>query len=307
MRLGLFLLVCAALGACAVAPEDEAGVSDAALGACSKAQATSALNLRATPGPLGSLIKTMPAGTAVDVLEIVEAGEAQGWARVRAGADEGWAKATYLECAEERPVLHAVHVDADVAIDGAVEPAWGAAPPATFDTDWSGKTTATKTTVRALWSEHALYMLFVLEGAGFHVDRSRPISVERDKLYEEDCVEVFLAPDPAQRKKYYEIELGPYGHWFDLAIDRDRGTSDVRWSSGAQIATHPVPEAKVAIIEVALRSPDVVRALKRGASLPMNMFRMEGKSPRQYLAWSPTKTPRPNFHVPEAFGTLVLE
>jgi hypothetical protein len=34
---------------------------------------------------------------------------------------------------------------------------------------------------------------------------------------------------------------------------------------------------------------------------------MEGTSPREYLAWSPPRTPKPNFHVPEAFGTLVLD
>jgi hypothetical protein len=34
---------------------------------------------------------------------------------------------------------------------------------------------------------------------------------------------------------------------------------------------------------------------------------MEGKSPRKYLAWSPTRTPKPDFHVPSAFGRLVLD
>jgi len=28
--------------------------------------------------------------------------------------------------------------------------------------------------------------------------------------------------------------------------------------------------------------------------------------PRFYSAWSPTMTPTPNFHVPEAFGHLVF-
>jgi hypothetical protein len=33
---------------------------------------------------------------------------------------------------------------------------------------------------------------------------------------------------------------------------------------------------------------------------------MEGSAKRQYLAWSPTRTKRPDFHVPAAFGTLLL-
>jgi hypothetical protein len=37
-------------------------------------------------------------------------------------------------------------------------------------------------------------------------------------------------------------------------------------------------------------------------------LRMEGTSPsREYLAWSPPRTAKPDFHVPEAFGTLVVD
>jgi alpha-galactosidase len=36
-----------------------------------------------------------------------------------------------------------------------------------------------------------------------------------------------------------------------------------------------------------------------------NFYRVEGTTePRSYLAWQPTGTPEPNFHVPAAFGRL---
>ncbi|MFI5114776.1 MAG: carbohydrate-binding family 9-like protein, partial [Terriglobales bacterium] len=36
-----------------------------------------------------------------------------------------------------------------------------------------------------------------------------------------------------------------------------------------------------------------------------NFYRVEGQfEPRFYSAWQPTNTPRPNFHVPTAFGNL---
>jgi alpha-galactosidase len=39
-----------------------------------------------------------------------------------------------------------------------------------------------------------------------------------------------------------------------------------------------------------------------------NFYRVEGKAePRQYMAWQPTHTLQPNFHVPEAFGALRFE
>jgi hypothetical protein len=38
-----------------------------------------------------------------------------------------------------------------------------------------------------------------------------------------------------------------------------------------------------------------------------NLFRCVGKDPnRGYLAWSPTLTKVPNFHVPERFGEFVF-
>jgi hypothetical protein len=34
---------------------------------------------------------------------------------------------------------------------------------------------------------------------------------------------------------------------------------------------------------------------------------MEGRAPRRYLSAFPTRTPKPNFHVTEAFGDLRLD
>jgi hypothetical protein len=204
--------------------------------------------------------------------------------------------------------IHAKHVDdGAIAIDGVAEGAWEAAVPVTFVTDWSGAKTKTSTRVRTLWSKGALYVLWELEGADLAVDASRPVKVEREKLYEEDCVELFLSPDATTPNRYFEIEVGPLGHFFDLAVDRKTNKSDIAWSSQPEIATKVDRDRHRATIEMALRSPDVLRALQAGAKLPFALYRMEGKSPRLYLAWSPTRTPKPNFHVPDAFGALVLE
>jgi hypothetical protein len=42
-----------------------------------------------------------------------------------------------------------------------------------------------------------------------------------------------------------------------------------------------------------------------GVQWGVNLFRCVGSDEEtRYLAWRPTRTPEPNFHVPEAFGTL---
>jgi uncharacterized protein (DUF362 family) len=192
-------------------------------------------------------------------------------------------------------------------IDGIIDDAWKSATPVSFMTDWSGAETGVHTKVRFGWSKSALYMLWELADAGVDSDSEKPLDVDRAKLYEEDCVELFLGPDPAEKTRYYEVEVGPLGHFLDIAIDRAKKTSDVAWSSKPKIATKIDRDAHKVVIEVELSAPEIVSALRAGARLPLGLYRMEGKSPRKYLAWSPTRTARPDFHVPDAFGTLRIE
>ena len=193
-------------------------------------------------------------------------------------------------------------------LDGAIDDIWATAPVLEFGTDWAGRATPTKTRVRVLWSPTALYMLWELESTAPFTDQTRPTDVERVDLYEENAVELFLVPNAAVRKRYFEIEVGPFGHWFDILVDRTSGShADTAWSAGLQIGTARDQANHRAVIELALTSPDVLAALAPDARLPIGLYRMEGKSPRQYLAAFPTRTPKPNFHVPDAFGTLVLD
>ncbi|XYH98747.1 DUF362 domain-containing protein [Sorangium sp. So ce1128] len=209
-----------------------------------------------------------------------------------------------------RPEAHAPPLPPGekVAIDGeADDAAWSRAPAVSWDTDYAGKSTGVLTRARFLWSKEGLYVLFELSSAGLNTDRSRPVGVERTGLYKEDCIEIFLTPAPASPSRYFEVEIGPFGHYFDIAIDRDARLEDTAWSSGATIATRRSAAARTAVIEALLAAPGIVNALAPRARLPMNLYRMEGKDPRRYLAWSPPRTSKPNFHVPEAFGALVLD
>ena len=42
-------------------------------------------------------------------------------------------------------------------------------------------------------------------------------------------------------------------------------------------------------------------ASERNSTVP------EGRKPRTYLSWRPAHTTKPNFHVPQAFGVLVID
>ncbi|WP_437600162.1 DUF362 domain-containing protein [Sorangium sp. So ce590] len=195
-----------------------------------------------------------------------------------------------------------------IVLDGkADDAAWSRAKAVQWDTDYAGQRTGFPTRARFLWSTAGLHALFELSNAGLNTDRSRPVGEERKGLYKEDCIELFLTPDPGAPKRYFEVEIGPFGHFFDIAIDRDARLEDTAWSSGATIATSQSADERTAVIEARIAAPGIVKALAPDARLPMNLYRMEGKGPRHYLAWSPPRTTKPDFHVPEAFGVLVLD
>jgi uncharacterized protein (DUF362 family) len=210
----------------------------------------------------------------------------------------------------ERPLVHASR--GSVVIDGNPgDPAWKTATPVTWDTDTKGAPTGIATHARFVWSEKSLSALIELDDTGLDVDTSRPIATERAGLYNEDCVELFLGVEPATPRHYVEIELGPLGHFFDIEVDRTPGSARPRentaWSGGLTIGTSHDGPRKHATIEVAITAPEIVRALVPGARVALGLFRMEGKGPRHYLAWSPPRTEKPDFHVPEAFGSLIVD
>ncbi|MEZ4401387.1 MAG: DUF362 domain-containing protein [Kofleriaceae bacterium] len=215
--------------------------------------------------------------------------------------------------AAERRRVHAAHVadDAIPAMDGVVEAVWATAPAIEFATDWRGTVTPHRSTVRLLWSSRGLHVLWQLDGAGLHGDASRPTDQERVGLYQEDCVELFLALDRDVPRRYVEIEVGPFGHWFDLLIDRSGRPGvkkeDQGWSGRLSIGTARDAAAGTATIEFTVAAPEVVAALVAGAVLPIGLDRMEGQAPRQYLMAFPSRTAKPSFHAPSGFGELVLD
>lgn len=204
---------------------------------------------------------------------------------------------------------HAASLGSDtITLDGSLDDAaWSRATPISFDTDYKGRSTGITTKARFVWSASAFYAGFEVEGTAFAVDTSHPTDRDRARLYEEDCVELFIGPDPAQRTRYFEIEVGPFGHFLDLAIDRPAKREDVGWNSGLKVGVKRDPAARRAVIEISLNNGDITKALVQGAKLPFAVYRMEGKVDRKHLAWSPTLTDKPSFHVPERFGTLVLD
>jgi hypothetical protein len=140
----------------------------------------------------------------------------------------------------------------------------------------------------------------------------------RDYLWDRDVAETFLRPPdslkessveaaasghPGSSLKYYkEFEVAPNGMWIDLDITPS-GRGDLR--SGLTRSVHLDEKRKTWAAELAIPMKAVTANFIPSVPWRVNFFRVEGKTePRRYMAWQPTMTPEPNFHVPEKFGTL---
>jgi hypothetical protein len=205
-------------------------------------------------------------------------------------------------------VVEALRVEGDVAAGDFEHEAWSRARPVELARYWSGEEAPPerRASARLLWSAEALVARFECRQHEPLVVSAAPrLDHKTIGLWDRDVCEVFVAPDPAAPHRYFEFEAAPTGEWLDLAVTlspRGRET-DWHYRSGMTAAARASGHS----LTVGLRVP--WRALG-GAPDPgqrwrANLYRCVGSDPdRGYLAWQPTHTPEPGFHVPEKFGWI---
>jgi hypothetical protein len=193
---------------------------------------------------------------------------------------------------------------------------------ALFDADWEavpklppfvrsdGSGSAEQQTVaRICASAERLYVRFDCEDR----DIWATLTNRDDPIYDEEVVEIFIAPGEDEPCDYFEFEVSPNGVLFDATIhnpdaNRFTMTADPAWncegidwaarrfdSEGRWEAILVMPWAGVSEWH-----PRCWRA---------NFFRIE--RPRdgeaEYSCWSPTLVMPADFHKPACFGTLEIE
>lgn len=221
----------------------------------------------------------------------------------------------------------AARASGDVRLDAGV-PAkeWDLAGPVRFDTDWQGKNAdpALETEVRALWSPDKLYLRFVCHHRELFVFPDGGADGRRDQLWDRDVAEAFLQPPdavprtahagaealvrevdptpPGTAKYYKEFEVAPNGMWIDLEITPS-GLADLK--SGVTRSVLLDEKRSMWTAELAIPMKSLTKHFDPNSTWRVNFYRVEGSiEPRKYLAWQPTMTAEPNFHVPEKFGRM---
>ncbi len=136
--------------------------------------------------------------------------------------------------------------------------------------------------------------------------------LEHDQpLWEEDVVEVFLAPDDSTT--YFEIEVNPLGTTFDARIDSPDGEratmrADLSWTCEGLFAAI---RRRDQVVETVVRIPFASLGCGRPAQnvrWRANLFRVDRSQAEgdEYSAWQPTMKTPPDFHVVAAFGSIVF-
>jgi len=185
--------------------------------------------------------------------------------------------------------------------------AWENASRIQFDRDWQGKNADPnrETEVRLLWTRDVLYLRFFAHYRSLTVFSDAEPSGRRDHLWDRDVAEVFLQPAGSEALHYKEFEVSPNGFWIDLDISGGKGRN---LQSGLTRRVEIDEKNNTWRAEMALPMRSLTASFDPSAAWRINFYRVEGTAePRFYSAWQPTRTPTPNFHVPECFGKLIFE
>lgn len=204
----------------------------------------------------------------------------------------------------------AVHLAGDLDVADLDNAAWDDAQRVAIIHYWSADPAPASrhAEARLVWSDNALHLRFICHQAETLIVSDAPKTEAKTMgLWDRDVCEIFIAPDPNAVERYFELEAAPTGEWLDVAIEwKPEGrTSD--WNFDSHMTTAARVENDR--VTVAMRIPwsASIPQPQQGDRWRINLFRCVGKDPdRGYLAWQPTKMPKPGFHLPEVFGWLIF-
>lgn len=205
-------------------------------------------------------------------------------------------------------MIVAPYINNPIAAGEFDHPAWENCTPVKIEHYWSGEPApeSRHAEARICWSDEALHVRFVGEQHEPLIVSPNPRTDKKTLgLWDRDVCEIFVAPDADAPERYFEFEAAPTGEWVDLGIVIRPDGRDTDWGfhSGMTAAAH-VDQSKI-MIGIRVPWSDSLPKPQPGDVWRANVFRCVGpEAPERYLAWRPTGTPEPNYHVPEVFGWL---
>jgi hypothetical protein len=209
------------------------------------------------------------------------------------------------------PTINVAHINHDLAVSELDHQSWAAASGIPIDRYWSGLEAppSRHANAKALWSWEAIHFHFTCEQHEPLIVSEQPRLHEKTiGLWDRDVCEVFIAVDPDAPQRYFEFEVAPTGEWVDLAVGHGPGGRDTEYDFQSGMTAAARIEEKKIVLAMRIPWSALGRDPQPGQIYRANLFRCVGTGEdRGYLAWQPTWTPEPNFHVPSVFGYLRLQ
>ena len=188
---------------------------------------------------------------------------------------------------------------------------WRACQPIQIKHYWSGEPAPASrhAEARICWSNEALHVRFVgVQQEPLVVSENPVTDRETLGLWDRDVCEIFLAPDRANAWRYFEFEAAPTGEWVDLGITLTPSGRETDWDFSSGFTTAARVENEELFVGMRIPWSEALPKPQSGTVWGVNLFRCIGtESPDRYLAWRPTRSPEPNFHVAEVFGSLLFD
>jgi len=184
---------------------------------------------------------------------------------------------------------------------------WEKTPAIRYEDDWQGKNPDVQraTEVRLLWTPGTLFIRFYCKYRTITVFPDSREDGFRLGMWDRDVAETFLQPDSTDPMVYTEFEVSPNNKWIDLAVSHGKIKE---LHSGLWRRVEMDDKAQTWTAELAIPMAGLTKHFDVNKPWRANFYRIEGEEePRFYSAWSPTYTPKPSFHVPARFGTLIFQ
>lgn len=202
-----------------------------------------------------------------------------------------------------------------IRIDGKLdEPGWQSAPSVgDFDFPWFKEGTREQTVARLLWDDQNLYVSW--HAMDRHISAS--ITERHGPVSKDDCVEIFISPNPHKVKNYYTFEINAIGTMLNRART-DWWTGPPTWEpEGVVYRTtfHGLTKKEESgsdsewIVEAAIPLKNFARDAahtppQAGDVWRLNLQRLGGITNAQASTWAPLPQGVRSFHTPEAFGSV---
>jgi dienelactone hydrolase len=202
-----------------------------------------------------------------------------------------------------------------IRIDGRLdEAAWKRARPVgDFHFNWWTAGAKEQTVAKMLWDDENLYVSWFCRDK--HISAS--VTERHGPVSRDDCVEIFLSPNPDKVTNYYTFEINAIGtmlnrcrtDWWKGPPTWEPEGVNYRTTYYGQPRKEEAAGDESWVVELAIPLRNFAKDAahmppRNGDRWRLNLNRTGGVTDRQNSTWSPVAPPARGFHTPESFGDV---